>query len=470
MRFWIKALIVLAVAGGAVGGASYATWFVMKRRYDPAKATQVRLENVTRGELAETISAPGVIQPRKRVKISAKVSARITEIPIEEGDPVTAGDPRAVPPVPASVLIRLDDRDLRSRLRAARATRAAMASQLEVEKATLDSQRADLAALEATHRQAERDYERKRKLVASRDIPEAVLDEARSRFEGEAARLRAARLRLIAAGHGLEVLRHRIEGADADIEQAEETLEYTVIRSPIDGTVTSLNAEEGEVVVTGTMNNAGTVILEVADLDSMILVAEVDEADVGKVAPGQPATVHVQAYPATDIEGTVETIALTQRRSPRGTNYYRTEIRLEPAPVKLYSGLTANVDIRIRLHTGVLTAPSQSILGRKVDELPEKIRSRSPCVDPDKTYATVVYRVLGGKTVVTPVKIGPADMTRTVILAGLEEAARIVSGPYKVLNGLKHDQKVEPEPAADADTNPQPEANGKTDAGPPPAG
>ena len=451
MRFWLKTLTIFLLLAGVGGGSAYLTWVLVKKRYAPAATAKVRVEKASLGQLAETISAPGVIQPRKNVKIGAKISARIVEIPVEEGDSVSAGDPDADPPVPGTVLVKLDDRDLRSRLRSTKANRNAMLAELEVEKATLASQEADLVGLQATLRLARLDCDRKKSLLKTHDIAQAVYDAAESQLDAQQARIEAARFRLQAAKQNLDVLRHRIEAADADIEQAEEVLEYTVIRAPINGTVTVINAEAGEMVITGTMNNPGTVIMEIAELGSMILVAEVDEADVGKVKPGQHATVHVQAYPDKDIEGTVETIALTHRISSRRTKYYRTEVRLDASPVKLYSGLTADVDIRTRLHEKVLVIPSQAVLGRKVDELPEAIVKNNPLVDTEKTFATVVYRLLDGKAVVTPVRIGPADMTRTIILAGLDVDAPVIVGPYKVLNTIKHDQAVEEEdsPAKD---------------------
>lgn len=453
MRFWLKSAGLLLGLAAVIGASSYATWRALRSRYAPPAVALVRVESASAGDLSETISAPGVVQPRRSVKISAKLAARIVALPVEAGDVVTAGDPAATPPVPASVLVQLDDRDLRSRLRAAKATRDALAAQREVELAAVQAQEADLTGLEAAFRQVELDHQRKQDLLSSKDVSQLVAEQAATRFEEERARLQAARLKLAAARHGIEVLRFRLEAADADIEQAEEALEYTTIRAPIDGTVTAIHAEVGELVVTGTMNNPGTVLMEIADLSSMILLAEVDEADVGKVQPGQTAVAHVQAYPETDLAGTVETIALTHRPSSRGTKYYRTEIRLDPAPVQLYSGLTADVDICTQVHRGVLTVPSQAVLGRKTDELPETIRQSSPDLDPDKTYATVVYRCLDGKAVVTPVRIGPADMRRTVILAGLAAGEAVIVGPYKVLNALSHDRPVqiddgEPAPVA----------------------
>ena len=80
--------------------------------------------------------------------------------------------------------------------------------------------------------------------------------------------------------------------------------------------------------MTGTMNNPGTIIMKVADLGVMMLVAEVDEANVGMLKVGQKAKVRVQAYWDESFEGIVESIALTQRLSSTGVKYYRTEILL----------------------------------------------------------------------------------------------------------------------------------------------
>jgi len=442
VRFWFKTLGILVFLGLLAGGSGVGAWRLAKRKYAPPAPAKVRVETIAAGSLTESISATGVVQPRKGVKISAKVSARITALPVKEGDTVTAVRPEATPPAPASVLLRLDDRDLLSRLRAAQASRDAMAAQVGVDEASLASQRAEITAQEVRIQQYERDLRRKTGLLESKDIAQAVFDEADSVHREAKARLEAAQHRVVAAQGSLAVLRYRIEAADADIEQAKEALSYTTIVAPIDGTVTTLNAQVGEMVVTGTMNNAGTVIMEVADLASMIVVAEVDEADIGKLSVGQPAEIHVQAYPDTEIRGAVDIIALMHRMSGRGTRYYRTEIRIESSPVTLYSGLTANIDIRTKVHDGVLTVPSQAVLGRKVDELPDVAKNR-PEVEADKTFASVVYRVVAGRAVATPVRTGAADTIRTEILSGLSAGDVVVVGPYKVLDTLAHDREVE---------------------------
>jgi HlyD family secretion protein len=111
----------------------------------------------------------------------------------------------------------------------------------------------------------------------------------------------------------------------------------------------------------------------------------------------------------------------------------------------LYSGLTANVDIETRKHTDVLKVPTQAVLGREIDNLPLEIRENSPELDTNKAYAPVVYRYVDGKAVVTPVKIGESDLTHTIITSGITEEDKIVVGPYKILESIKHDQTIQDE-------------------------
>ena len=440
----IVTLVIVSVIGGVIRS---------KTKPDD-KGTKVRIEQGQQGELFEYVSAPGEIEPKTKVEISAKVSARIVALPYDEGDAVTRGRGEAAPPVPASVLVRMDAKDLESQLRSAQAGRAAQAAETEVEKARIASQRASLEGLAESLKQAERDLKRKKGLFESQDISQSTFDQALYGFDEQKAQYEAAEHSLEAAQLTLTVLRHNLEAADARIEQAEEALSYTTITSPIDGVVTRLNAEVGELVITGTMNNPGTVILQVADLSQMLLVAQIDEADIGKLKAGQLATVYVQAFADYEFKGVVDSIALTHRTSSSGTKYFRTEILLEASEKQLYSGLTAHVDIETRKHTDVLKVPSQAVLGRTVDDLPLEIRENNPQVDKEKTFTPVVYRYIDGKTVVTPIKIGPSNLTHTVILSGINEDDRIIVGPYKVLEGLKHDQKVQDERESESEEDP----------------
>lgn len=457
-RKWIIITIVAVLVLLVIGGLT------AKSQKGNAKEEMVRIEVVKRGDLTERVSATGEIEPKEMVQISAKVSARIIDMPYDEGNVVTCGDPNANPPIPASMLVKLDAKDLESQLKLAEASRAAQEAEVEVEKSRIEGSKSNLTALAATLEQAQNDLERKKGLFESRDISRSDFDLVKYKVDELAGQYQSAKYNLEASEKNITVLKHNLDAAEARIEEARETLSYTTITSPINGVVTRVNAKVGEMVMTGTMNNPGTVIMEVSDRSKMLVVAQVDEADIGALEVGQKAVVNVQAFPNVKFTGVVDEIAPKHRFSSNGTRYYRTEILLDNDSnvSKLYTGLTADVDIETRKHPDVITVPSQAILAREVDGLPLDIRDKSSELDKGKKFATVVYRFIDGKAVATPVKAGQSDLTHTIVLAGLKEGDKVVVGPYKVLDNLKHDQKLKDEREATKEKSKN--KNGKSDS------
>jgi HlyD family secretion protein len=444
----LRIVIILVLILGVMGAAGF--YVVKKRVAAGQKPTIVRVEEAQPTELLEFVSAPAELEPKSRVEISAKASGRVMLLPFKVGERVTKGDPNANPPVPASVIVQLDSKDLESQLLGAQARRAAQAASIESEKARIAGQKAGLLGTVATLGQAKIDLQRQKKLLGTKDISQSEFDQAQLKLDELQAQYEAAKLSLNAAELNLKVLEHNLTAADAQIDQAKETLGYTTIASPLNGVVTRINAKVGEMVVTGMMNNPGTKILEVGDLSQMLAVAQVDEADVGKLEVGQKAKVFIDAYPNHEFKGTVYTIALSTDLSRQGTKYYKTEILLE-SDQRLHSGLTANVDIETHKYSNVLAVPSQAVMTREIDSLPLDIRDNSPHVDKSKTFATVVFRYVNGKAAITPVKIGPSNLTHTVLEAGVEKGEKVIMGPYKELEKLKHDQVLKDEREAKAE-------------------
>lgn len=376
--------------------------------------TTVRVEPATRGPLVELVSVPGEVEPKTHVEIRSRISGRIAAIPNREGMLVSAPPPGTTQPTTRQVLVELDARDMKSNLESVRAR--------------AEAQRAQKDASQFTLMDAETEYRRRDNLHKTQDIPLADVQTAKTRVDELTAQLKAAEFNLLAL--------------EAEIRKAEEELSYTLITSPINGTVTSVKSEVGEMVVPGIQGSEGSVILEVADLDHMIMVAEVDETNIAALKKGQRATVRMQAYRDKVFEGEVESVALTRtEQQQQQTRYYECEIRLIMKPgEQILSGLSADAEIETRRHEGI-RVPSQAVLGRPVDGLPEDLRNK-PEVDKAKSVTSVVYRVIDGKAVVTPVKVGASDETHTLILSGLSEGEPVVTGPYKVLDGLAHGQAV----------------------------
>ncbi len=424
MRKWFIVLAIVLLLAALLGGSGYVLTQTqmgadlrekLKKKHDKPKP--VRLETVHRNDMTRTISAPGIVEPRRKVEISAQVSARVIALPFKEGDLVHKGD----------VVVRLDAQDLTARLEAAKA-------RLRSQQARLKGTEADLAAALA-------DFGRKKELFDSGDIAKAIYEQAENRYNQALAAQAMAQA--------------DVEIANAQIIEAQRNLAHAVISSPIDGVLTALNAEVGELVVVGTLNNPGSVILEIADLSDMLFKARIDESSVARVKAGQHAKVYINAYRNDPFEGTVERMGLERKRWEDGTHYYEAEIVLKDDPDRpLLSGLSATADIVVEQLHDVLVVPSQAVLDRRIDELPMQVIDTSAvAIDKTKTFVSVVYTVEHGKAKANPVLIGPSDLTDTVLLGGLAEGDQIIAGPFKTLVHLKHDDPVRDEREIEAEKN-----------------
>jgi HlyD family secretion protein len=404
-------ILVLLCGGGGYFFAGTESGREMVKKFNPdQKQTEVRIDAVNRGDLVRLVSAPGTVEPLTKVQISAQVSAKIIALPFREGDDVKKGD----------VLVRLDADDYIAALESARAS--------------LKGDEARLEGLQAALVEATSERTRMRGLFETKDMAQSDLDSAEANY-----------LRALSAVHAGE---HTIDIAKSNIVRAQKNLDFTTITSPINGTITKRNSEVGEQVL-GTFNNAGSVIMELADLSVMIMKAKVDESNIAPVKAGQEAVININAYQDRPFQGVVDLVGLKKQTDKDGTGYFETEIRVKidkpeslPKGDRLRSGYAANADIKVQTHSGVLKVPSQAVVDRRIDELPKAITENSPNIDKAKTFARVVFKMVDGKATPVPVSIGSSDVTHTIIVAGLTEGERIITGPYKVLTTLKADQKV----------------------------
>ena len=445
MKKLVIAIVVAAVLGGSAWGLRAAGYWGNANANAADSATPVRLETARLGQLTEIVAAPGTIVPEKNVSISARVSAKIMELPFSVGQSVTKGNPTANPPVPPSVLVRLDDSDIKANLRAAEARAQGQLASMETAKARIDAREAGMKALAVQLENQQTELARQEALLATNDVSKQVVDDLRAEVNQLKAQIEGENGSIAADRAALDAMKYETAAAQAEVDRIRDNLNYTTIVSPIDGTVTVVNVEAGEIAVTGTMNNAGTVLLEVADLNTMLVEARVDETDIASVRIGQPAIVRMEAYPNRKFNGTVQTVALARTTDKEDrTQYYEVKVLIDRGGTSIVSGLTADVEIQTETHSGAIKVPSQAILGRPVDALPADIRTK-PEVDPGRTTAIVVYRIVDGKAVVTPVRIGASDLTHTLITRGLSEGDQVIIGPYKVLEGIQHDTAVKPE-------------------------
>ena len=375
------------------------------------KTYQVQAEKVEKSDITAVVTANGKIVPRTDVKISAYVPAKITKLPVEEGDVVKKGQ----------LLVQLDATEYR---------------------AAANQAKAQLASAKASKEQAQLVYNRQKELFQRKLSSEEQYDMAKTE---------------------LDLAKARYEQAVASLDQAKYNLSKTTITSPMDGIVTALNAEVGEIVMIGTMNNPGTVIMAVSDMSEIEAEVEVDETDIAGVKIGQEAEIKIDAYPDTTFKGKVTEIGHTARISGLGsqdqvTNFLVKVMLLDEVPT-IRPGMSASVDITTNFRSDVLNVPIQAVVMReeKVDTLASKKEEKEGAlasVDSiskkgnkkdkknKKKEIEGVFVVQEGRANFFEVKTGIADQQNIELVSGVNEDDMVVTGSYKILRTLKDGDRV----------------------------
>ena len=223
---------------------------------------------------------------------------------------------------------------------------------LDAARARARAEEARLTGAEADLAEAKAEQTRQQGLYETKDISLAALEASEARYKR--------------AESNLAQITESIEIAKAQIRQAEKDLDNTVITSPIDGIVTALNADVGELVVIGTLNNPGSIIMQIADLSKILVRARVDESNVSLVSQGQDATVYLNAYPDKQFKGKVRFMKLQREIWRDGSGYVEAEVMLEDLKgERLYNGLTSNVDISVQTLADVLRRRRQEFRLRR---------------------------------------------------------------------------------------------------------
>ena len=377
-------------------------------------AVTVRGEVVDRRDLVSRVTATGHIEPKRSVDISADISGRIVTLPVEEGQDVEEGD----------LLLEIDPTQFRAALRQARAR--------------LSEARARESRTRADYLQAGREWDRIRELqVRTPDlVTEQEAEQARTRAEVAEAEWRAAR--------------HAVEQAEAAVEEAEDRLEKTVIRSPMDGRVTRLNVQEGETAVVGTMNNPGSLLLTVSDLSVMEAVVEVDETEIPRVSIGDSASVEIDAFPDTAFAGRVTKIgnSSVRPRSPTSGSRdqavdFEVRITLDDPPPGIRPDLSATADVVTATRAGAVAIPIIALTLQDTATLQSGWRERLPEGVEAGEELEGVFVATGGEARFQPVRVGVTGDNHFEVLAGLAVGDTVVSGTYQAIRDLSDGTTLE---------------------------
>jgi HlyD family secretion protein len=405
-------VVALLVVGGVVA------YSVTK---ESRSRIPVQIQKVGKSDLVSVVSASGEVKPKRFVNVSANVSGRITQLLVKEGDTVRRGQ----------VLARIDS------TRFAAGERMSAAA---VQAAGADADRAE-ADLEASRLA----YERSRKMHAEKLISDQAFEQAQAELKMKQAALAA--------------LRRRVAQQAAGLESNRDDLEKTIVVAPMDGVVTNLQKEEGEVVI-GAQSFQPTVIMTVGDLSSFEVEVMVDETDIRYIAIGQPAEIRVDALEGIKVSGEVTEIGSsaiprggvqpTQPTSNQAKDFKVAVTIKDPSPA-LRSGLNATAEITTARKEKVLAIPIQAVVVRGVGK-------DGKVIDPDALQASEkdsgaasaekgeekegVFVVNAGQVAFRPVKTGIIGETDIEVVEGLKEGDEIVTGAYKTLRTLKDQAKI----------------------------
>jgi HlyD family secretion protein len=409
----------------------------------------VNVEKIQKRDLQAIVSASGKIQPHHLVNVSADTMGRVTDLKAEEGQVVTRGQ----------FLLQIDPRNLTTAYNQGQASLAAARSQMEQIQASIDSNKAALKT-------AQDAYTRQQQLWKGGLTTKESLDNAEQQVKMRVSDLSSAE-------RSIETQRLRMKQEEAGLENAKLNLSKVRIESPIDGIITKRNIEEGETVVVGTMNNAGTQLLTIADMTDIEAQVEVDETDIPNVTLGQKAKITIDAMPGKSFSGKVveignSPIAAAGTAASQATNFL-VKVKVDGVIPDVRPGFTCTAEITTATRGAVVAIPIQATTVREkivdkagnivADDKPTPGKRRPTTVlDSDlkpgqeKKELEGVFVVKDNKAVFVPVKTGIAGEKYFEVLNGVQEGEQVIVGPFSSVRELADGAAVKVEAATRAST------------------
>ena len=436
---WITAIVVIVIAGAGV-----AFWL------RPANVPAVAVEAARRRDLEAIVSASCKIQPQRQVNISANTMGRVTRLAVEEGQRVRAGQ----------FLLEIDPKSLEGQLQRGEASVAAAQSALQETRTGVEQTR---VTLELARQNLKRQEELWRGGLTTREALERAQNEVEVREAELEARQQEVRTR-----------EQQIKQEQASLTTTRYNLSQVIISSPMDGIVTRRNIEQGENVVVGTMNNAGTVLLTIADMSIIEAEIEVDETDIPEVKLAQQGRVTIDAIPDQMFSGRVTEIGNSpiQNAATSGipntaqaTNF-KVVVTLEQEIPDIRPGFTCTAEITTATRKNVLSVPIQALTVREllydakgtlVRDPPPPRPSRfrvfrqsepqpaAPLPEPPghtRRETEGVFVLRANRAVFLPIKVGIAGERYFEVVSGLDENEQVITGPFTSVRELADGSEV----------------------------
>ena len=423
--------VLIAVAVVLVGAALVAANLYFKRD----KGLTVTTDLVKMRDLEAVVSASGKIQPKRLVNISAETPGRVVDLAVNEGDRVKKGQ----------FLLQIDPNLLRSRV-------AGNVASLEASEGALLQARQSVETARVQVEQAQQNLNRQRNLWSQQLTTREALEKAENDLRGAQSALQEREKQVGAQSS-------RISQERAALESSRYDLTKVRMESPIDGIVTRRNIQQGETAVIGTMNNAGTVLLQLADMSIIQAEVEVDETNIPQVQLGQLAKITIDAIPDKSFKGHVTEIgnspiqATGAAAGTQATNFKVVCVLDEVVP-EVRPGFTSTADITTATRTAVIAVPIPAVAVRELvyDANGQVIKEprndkRRRTVEPVAAAAELkpgqtrkevegVFVLRAGRAEFVPIKMGVAGDKYFEVLTGLKPGDQVITGPYNSVRGM----------------------------------
>lgn len=412
MRRWMKGALAGIVALGIIGVGL--AWYGLR---GGDSGTTFRTAAVKRGDLLVSISATGTVEPEEVIDVGAQIAGQIVSFgqdasgrTVDYGSVVEEG----------TVLAKIDDS-----LYSADAAQAE--AQVQSGRAALQRAEADLGQLQAKRHQAERDWQRAQKIGPSEALAQASFDAYRSAYESAVAN--------VAVGQAaIRQAKATLAQAEALFRRAQRNLGYTTIKSPVKGVIIDRRVNIGQTVVASL--NAPSLFLIAKDLKRMQVWVAVNEADIGKIRPGQPVTFTVDAFPGETFRGEVGKVRLNASMTQNVVTY-TVEVITDNSSGRLLPYLTANVQFELDRRADVWRVPNAALRFRPTAEqiAPELRDAAAPAGESRRPSPEAaggrsnLWLAAGDFVRPLPVKTGLSDGTMTEVGGeGLAEGLEVVTG------------------------------------------
>lgn len=384
-----KAIIITLVAGALIASAYF-------KKTGQSSELEVKVAEVQLEEIKSSILASGTLVYKEQVQLRSEVIGRVSEMLIEEGDPVSKGQ----------VLMRLEPK-------AFEADVEQQAAFVRIQTIAIERQKKQLENLKAQ-------WQRKRDLFNRKILDQDAYEQIDNQYALAKIDLRSRQ--------------ESLAQAKAALDKAEERLSKTVFRSPIDGIATSVDIKEGETAISGTTNIVGSDLITLADPSNILIEVEVDEADIANVKVGQSADIFAVAFPDTPLTGTVQNIATSAKRAlGRQGLSFTVKILLEDvSDVAVRPGMSCRAEIYTQQKSGTVAVPTESVVFSENQKDASKTENS----------ANHVFVFVEGKAEKRNVELGISNDRLQEIINGIKIGEKVITGPARTLDKLKDEQAV----------------------------